>query len=436
MKDWRVWALIVPGLRHRLRHLCAGLLDAADGQGHGLYHHADQPDRDDPLYRLAGHPVGHRGFVATAPASGRCISCLSALVCAVGFCIAALGAGNDCDRDRRASAWRRAGPIPGLATFWSVPPLFLGGTAAAGAFALINSVGNLSGFVGPGLMGCLLQSTGSYHHRACGCAPAWRWRRRCPWRVLAGILPHAMTNSDLVRSDKILARAAWRLIPFMSLMYVVSFLDRVEYLLRRPADEPRSGLFAASLWLRRRHLLLGLFPVRGAVQPGAAEGGRAALDVPHLRHLGLALHADGLCASEPVSFCILRFLLGAAEAGLYPGMILYMTYWFPQSTRARFIALVPGRGAAVGGDRRPDLRLAAGCRGPWPAWLAMDDDPGRHSVAALRRRHPVGAARRPGQGQMAERGGKTDHRRAAGRRAAGRSCMASRRCCWTSASGF
>jgi len=41
----------------------------------------------------------------------------------------------------------------------------------------------------------------------------------------------------------------------------------------------------------------------------------------------------------PVSFALLRFLLGAAEAGLYPGMILYMTYWFPQATRARFISL-------------------------------------------------------------------------------------------------
>jgi len=54
------------------------------------------------------------------------------------------------------------GVYSGLATFWSVPPLFLGGTAAAGAFALINSVANLSGFVGPGMMGWLLQITGSY----------------------------------------------------------------------------------------------------------------------------------------------------------------------------------------------------------------------------------------------------------------------------------
>src|ERR1019366_7074226 len=45
------------------------------------------------------------------------------------------------------------GVFAGLATFWTVPPLFLGGTAAAGAFALINSVGNLSGYFGPAMMG-------------------------------------------------------------------------------------------------------------------------------------------------------------------------------------------------------------------------------------------------------------------------------------------
>jgi MFS family permease len=33
--------------------------------------------------------------------------------------------------------------------------------------------------------------------------------------------------------------------------------------------------------------------------------------------------------SGPVSFFILRFLLGLAEAGFFPGMILYFTYWFP-----------------------------------------------------------------------------------------------------------
>src|SRR5262249_26300482 len=40
----------------------------------------------------------------------------------------------------------------------------------------------------------------------------------------------------------------------------------------------------------------------------------------------------------PLSFYVLRFLLGVAEAGFFPGMVLYLTYWFPQSYRARFVS--------------------------------------------------------------------------------------------------
>jgi ACS family tartrate transporter-like MFS transporter len=49
-----------------------------------------------------------------------------------------------------------------LAPFWSLPPLFLSGTAAAGGIALINSVGNLGGFVGPTLVGYLKTATGGF----------------------------------------------------------------------------------------------------------------------------------------------------------------------------------------------------------------------------------------------------------------------------------
>ena len=46
--------------------------------------------------------------------------------------------------------------------FWAIPPIFLGGTAAAAGIALINSVGNLGGFVGPTVMGTLRGQTGDY----------------------------------------------------------------------------------------------------------------------------------------------------------------------------------------------------------------------------------------------------------------------------------
>jgi ACS family tartrate transporter-like MFS transporter len=46
--------------------------------------------------------------------------------------------------------------------FWAIPPMFLGGTAAAAGIALINSVGNLGGFVGPTVMGWLRGASGTY----------------------------------------------------------------------------------------------------------------------------------------------------------------------------------------------------------------------------------------------------------------------------------
>jgi ACS family tartrate transporter-like MFS transporter len=49
-----------------------------------------------------------------------------------------------------------------MSVFWAIPPVFLAGTAAAAGIALINSVGNLGGFVGPWVMGWLRGSSGTY----------------------------------------------------------------------------------------------------------------------------------------------------------------------------------------------------------------------------------------------------------------------------------
>ncbi len=139
-------------------------------------------------------------------------------------------------------------------------------------------------------------------------------------------------------ADAILRRAAWRLIPFMSLMYVASFLDRV-------------NISFAALTMNRD---LGFSPQVYGFGAGIFFWGYFLFEVPSnlmLQKVGARLWMCRICVTwgllsmvtafvkDPVSFSIVRFLLGAAEAGLYPGMILYMTYWFPASTRARFIAL-------------------------------------------------------------------------------------------------
>lgn len=55
-----------------------------------------------------------------------------------------------------------AGISSALGPFWAIPNEFLGGAAAAGAIALINSLGNLGGFAGPTLMGYMKQATGGF----------------------------------------------------------------------------------------------------------------------------------------------------------------------------------------------------------------------------------------------------------------------------------
>jgi len=148
-----------------------------------------------------------------------------------------------------------------------------------------------------------------------------------------------MISEDIrIQSDHILNRAAWRLIPFMSLMYVVSFLDRVNI------------SFAA---LTMNHDL-GFSPQAYGFGAGIFFWGYFLFEVPSnlmLQKVGARLWMCRICVTwgllsmltafvkDPISFSVVRFLLGAAEAGLYPGMVLYMTYWFPSSTRARFIAL-------------------------------------------------------------------------------------------------
>jgi ACS family tartrate transporter-like MFS transporter len=49
-----------------------------------------------------------------------------------------------------------------MSVFWAIPPMFLGGSAAAAGIALINSIGNLGGFFGPSMMGWLRDMTGGY----------------------------------------------------------------------------------------------------------------------------------------------------------------------------------------------------------------------------------------------------------------------------------
>jgi len=159
VKDWRVWALIIPDFAIVFGIYALGfwMPQMVKAMGYDI----KQTSLIVMIPYIASLAILWVIGVSSDRTGKRALHfVISSLVAVVGFAIAAIG-GNDA-LVILGFCLASGGVYSGLATFWSVPPLFLGGTAAAGAFALINSIGNLSGFVGPGLMGWLLQTTGSY----------------------------------------------------------------------------------------------------------------------------------------------------------------------------------------------------------------------------------------------------------------------------------
>jgi ACS family tartrate transporter-like MFS transporter len=86
---------------------------------------------------------------------------VSALVAAIGLVLAVLS-GNNVALLVLSITLCQIGQRSTMPPFWAIPPIFLGGPAAAAGIALINSVGNLGGYVGPTVMGWLRQETGGY----------------------------------------------------------------------------------------------------------------------------------------------------------------------------------------------------------------------------------------------------------------------------------
>ena len=84
-----------------------------------------------------------------------------ALVAALGLVLAA-ASGQDLPLLLASITICQAAQRSVQAPFWALPPLFLGGTAAAAGFAMINAIGNLGGYAGPTMMGYLRQATGGY----------------------------------------------------------------------------------------------------------------------------------------------------------------------------------------------------------------------------------------------------------------------------------
>ena len=148
-------------------------------------------------------------------------------------------------------------------------------------------------------------------------------------------------------------KIAWRLIPFLFLCYIVAFLDRVNVGFAKLQMAPDlkfsdavygfgAGIFfigyfifevpsnvllervGARIWIARIMITWGIIS--------------SAFMFTNDIHWGVVATMFN-CTDAEFTFYFLRFLLGVAEAGFFPGIILYLTYWFPGPRRAKMVAM-------------------------------------------------------------------------------------------------
>ena len=138
--------------------------------------------------------------------------------------------------------------------------------------------------------------------------------------------------------DLIFRRCARRLMPFILLLYLVNYIDRVNVgfaaltMNKDLSFSPAIFGFGASIFFIGylifqvpANLILDKFGARRWVFLMLAVWG--------------VVSASNAFISGPFSYYALRLLLGIAEAGFFPGMLLYMTYWFPDAWRGRFVGI-------------------------------------------------------------------------------------------------
>lgn len=145
-------------------------------------------------------------------------------------------------------------------------------------------------------------------------------------------------NTDNALEKRVMKKVTRRLLPFLILMYFFAFLDRVNVGFAAMTMNKAIGLSAYTFGWGAGIFFIGYFLFEVPSNLALAKAGARIWLARILLSWGL-ISTCGAFVVGPTSFMILRFVLGAAEAGFFPGVILYLTFWFPTRYRARVIGL-------------------------------------------------------------------------------------------------
>jgi MFS transporter, ACS family, tartrate transporter len=148
-------------------------------------------------------------------------------------------------------------------------------------------------------------------------------------------MPHATLSNE---EGVILRKVMWRLLPFLCFIFFIAYLDRVNVGFAALTMNPDLGLSATAFGHGAGIFFIGYFlfevPSNFMLKRFGAR--------VWIARIMVTWGVISLCmafVSGPRSFLVLRFLLGVAEAGFFPGMILYLTFWFPNRVRAAILGI-------------------------------------------------------------------------------------------------
>ncbi len=145
-------------------------------------------------------------------------------------------------------------------------------------------------------------------------------------------------TKDQALEAVVMKRVSWRLMPFLLAAYLICYIDRVNVGFAALQMNKAVGIDPKTFGLGAGIFFVGYFilevPSNLALQRFGARTWIARIMITW----GLVSAAFALIGG-PTSFLVLRFVLGAAEAGFFPGVILYITYWYPARYRAIMVGI-------------------------------------------------------------------------------------------------
>lgn len=148
-------------------------------------------------------------------------------------------------------------------------------------------------------------------------------------------LPPASEAGQLDKArEATFRKVTWRLMSFLFLCWVLNYLDRVNVSFAQLQLKQDLGMSDAAYGLGISLFFIGYILLEVPSTLWLEKVG-ARKTVTRIMLLWGVISTSMAFMTSPAQFYIARVLLGAAEAGFWPGIILYMTYWFPAERRAR-----------------------------------------------------------------------------------------------------